>query len=178
MIFNDRCQPKYDTSDTAFVERMLVLPFRSKFLKTEQEVKDSKLEYKYLADPFISDKFHVWQPYILEWLLEGHMKYLQNRFQNIPDSCKDWREEVSAVVDNLEEWLEDNVEEAEDAVLELKDIKAWMPQSMKLRFKDKKHLVDVLRKTLKNYVSDTGKGKDRMMDVFRGYQLKLQSCFR
>ena len=178
MIFNDRCQPKYDTSDDAFCSRMLVLPFRSKFFPTRADMYASKMDerYKFLADPFVLDKLADLKPYILEWMLDGHRLYMERRFSDIPVSCKEWKQGVSNAVDNLAEWLEEVVEETGDMedTVSYQDIKQRMKPDMRSRFKDKQHLLDKLQDHLQNYVKDTGKGRDRKVDIFKGYAFKRQ----
>ncbi|KAI9088766.1 hypothetical protein DFS34DRAFT_698493 [Phlyctochytrium arcticum] len=159
LIFNDRCQPQFDTSDNALLNRMLVFLFRAKFLSAE-EYKDSDLPYKQLADNNISDKFKIWQPYIMKWMLEGHQKYLEKGFTQIPAECRKWKQDVANAVENLQDWIDENIEEMSDdleSIVTLKDIKERMPQKMQTLFKDKKHFIDKLNMYLKDYVADTKK---------------------
>ena len=174
LIFNDRCQPKYDTSDSSFIKKMLVLPFRSKFFCTEAEMENSDLPYKYLADPFIDDIFERLKPYILDWMLQGHQMYLQKGFTEIPTSCQEWKNEVSEAVDDLKDWLEEVVEVTgdEEDVVSYLQIRDRMTSSMRSRFKDKQHLLDKLKGQLENYVKDSGKGENRIKDGSKRHKLR------
>ncbi|TPX53669.1 hypothetical protein PhCBS80983_g06244 [Powellomyces hirtus] len=109
LIFNDKCQPKFGTHDEALLNRMLVIPCRAKFLSAEK-YQDSTHPYKHLADAYIADRFSSWRPYILEWLPEGYRLYEQKGFNSIPASCKEWKDEVTANVHNLEDFVMDNID--------------------------------------------------------------------
>lgn len=170
LIFNDRCQPKFDTSDLAFMKRMLVIIFRTKFLSPE-EYATSTYEYKQLADPHVGDRFESWRPYILEWLLEGYRMYEKNGFNNVPSSCKEWKQEVSAAVNNIQDWIEENLEECEGSYVELKAIKS---RAGKFQFKDKKHWIDELSVHLGQIIRDTTVGEKRCRDIWKGWRFQVR----
>ncbi|KAI8916686.1 hypothetical protein DFJ77DRAFT_510124 [Powellomyces hirtus] len=177
LIFNDLCQPKFDTGDIALVTRILVICFRAKFFPTMEEFNASNHPYKHLMDPHVGEKFPAWAPYIMEWALEGYQHYMKEGFRNIPASCKEWKKDVSAAVDNLVDFIDEHLVETgdEDNVLELKAIKERMSPSMKNRFKSKDHLIDRLSACLGRHYIDTGKGDTRKTDFWRGWQLSERS---
>ncbi|KAJ3144471.1 hypothetical protein HDU86_001803 [Geranomyces michiganensis] len=158
LIFNDKCQPKFGTHDEALLERMLVIPCRAEFLSAEK-YKDSTHPFKHLADAHIADKFSLWRPYILEWLLEGYRLYEEKGFNCIPASCKEWKDEVAADVHNLEDFVADNIDLLDDdgAYLTLEEAKGRMPASLIKTFKNNQHIIDMLSKHLpgKSFVRDT-----------------------
>lgn len=51
MVFNEGDSPKFDPADTAFMERILVCPMRSKFISCEEDDGDS---YTFRIDRAIS----------------------------------------------------------------------------------------------------------------------------
>ncbi|KAJ3022760.1 hypothetical protein HDV00_001358, partial [Rhizophlyctis rosea] len=108
LIFNDKCEPKYDTNDEAWMGRLMLIPFRPKFFNTETDMDASDHPYKYLGDVNLEDKSLKWRPYFLRWAIEGHAIYQKEKFCNIPTSCKEWLTEISRSVDNLEDFVEDN----------------------------------------------------------------------
>ncbi|TPX53691.1 hypothetical protein PhCBS80983_g06230 [Powellomyces hirtus] len=109
LIFNPRCQPKYDTTDVAFVKRLVVFPFRAKFFKTMDDMTKSEELYKFLANPDVADIFPTWRPYILEWMLAGYKRYEEKKFNSLPASCNEWKSDVTKAVINLSDWIEDNL---------------------------------------------------------------------
>ncbi|KAJ3025506.1 hypothetical protein HDV00_012657 [Rhizophlyctis rosea] len=175
LIFNDRCEPKFDTGDEACVGRMKVMPFRAKFFKTETEMEASDHPYKHLADPNLDDKFRKWRPYVLKWAIEGHRIYEKERFHHIPDSCKEWLTEVSKSVDNLEDFIEDNVEHTgdENDIILFKDVKLRMSPTLKRRFKNDDHTIKRLCEHMKGHRKDSdGPDGKRIKNFWRGYRLR------
>ncbi|KNC96069.1 uncharacterized protein SPPG_08461 [Spizellomyces punctatus DAOM BR117] len=184
MIFNNGNQPKYDTSDNPFLERMLVLPFRAKFL-SPAEYEKSEYQYKFLANPHIDERFSVWRPYILKWMIEGHKKYMEKGFNDIPAECRKWKEDVTKDVDNIEEWINEHIEKVDDldCFVTTAEIRGKMDREIQEYFKGKKgHLVERLKVYLDNYVKESrlkidewnvdGTQKDKKFtDFFRGYMI-------
>ncbi|KAJ3047726.1 hypothetical protein HK097_011256, partial [Rhizophlyctis rosea] len=155
--FNDKCQPKFDTSDTAWLERAKLFIFRSKFLQTQAEYDACTHEYKFLQDRNIDEKIKKWLPYILFWMMHGHVLYLQDGFTKIPQSCKDWMDGTARDVDNLQSWVEDNLEKSEDDdhYVTLKQIKDKMTKGMRDRFKNNNHMIKGLSPILGKVIADT-----------------------
>ncbi|KAJ3038142.1 hypothetical protein HK097_003262 [Rhizophlyctis rosea] len=172
-IFNDKCQPVYDTSDSAFLGRMLCLPFRSKFYKTQDELDVSEIEHKFLASGNMDDKMLQWRPYILKWMIDGHMLYMKNRFTQIPNECKKWLEETNKDVDNIGDWVQDNLEKTghSENYVTLKQIKGRMPKSMEQRFKSNEHMLNRLDEYLGKHVKDTVRNNVRLTNVWIGWRM-------
>ncbi|KAJ3026510.1 hypothetical protein HDV00_011781 [Rhizophlyctis rosea] len=184
--FNHKCQPKWDTSNNAFMERLLLILCRAKFFKSQQDLdlflekhkKEEDRQYRpycYLADRDLDNKIKLWRPYILKWMLEGHQMYLTNGFRNIPQSWKDCKIEVEKDVENLEDWVEEKLEKTDDKTkfVNLKDIKIRMPSEMKKNFKGNTHLITALQKYLgtEDFHADTQRDQ-RHKNVWFGWQFK------
>lgn len=152
LIFNDQCAPKFNTSDAAFIARILVIPCRAKFLPDKEYAKSNHL-YKQKADPHIDTKFQRWKPYILEWMMEGYQLYEEKGFTDIPVECKNWRSDVTANVHNLSDFVEDNIEFSynRDDFVSFDSIKSRLPNVVLSTFKNKDNIVAHLSTTLRSY---------------------------
>ncbi|KAJ3030340.1 hypothetical protein HDV00_008980 [Rhizophlyctis rosea] len=157
MVFNDKCEPKYDTGDEAFAARLCVIPFRAKFFKDAAAYEEYKGDYKHMADTNIDDKFARWRPYVLKWMMEGHQSYEREKFTIVPQEFKNWLADVAKAVENLEDWIEDNIEKTDDDDdrLTLVEIKARLPSEVKKRFKTKEHLIGRLKEHMEGFKADT-----------------------
>lgn len=173
MIFNHGCQPNYDTSDKAFLERMIFLPFRSKFYECKQKLAESDLEHKFMRDPNIDERIMEWQPYILRWMIEGHRLYMQEGLADIPESCREYGQEVHRAVDNLDDWVHENLVEDAEEIISLAAVKEKMPLALKRKFKNNDHMIERLNNYLGKCIIDSGKGADRIRNGWKGWRFQL-----
>ncbi|KAI8584973.1 hypothetical protein BDZ88DRAFT_456413 [Geranomyces variabilis] len=174
-----RNTPNMDTSDTAFLDRMLLFPCRAKFYACMKEFEESTHEYKHLANAHIDSKFPMWRPYILEWLIQGYQKYEKYGFTNIPDSCKQWKESVIATVEGIEVFIEDNLIKTEDEtdVVTLKELKSRMSIAMKKTLKTNENMICALSKILGPHITDTVVCGTRKRDAWKGWTLQSARVF-
>lgn len=179
LSFNDKCQPKYDTSDAGFLSRILGIPFRAKFYSSAKEYEASTVQWKHMADPDMDEKLIAWRPYILKWMLEGHQLYLQDGFRNIPQSCKDWVNQISKDVDQLEDWVGENLSKgSKHDIITLAQIKDLMTTAMKKRFKNNAHIISGLEQQLGSMafkdttIKGTALGDIRYQNGWRGWKIK------
>jgi phage/plasmid-associated DNA primase len=121
MVFNEGDCPKFDSTDKAFMERMLVCPMRSKFINCAN---DNTETYTYIIDPQIDENFVNWRSSLLDYLkdycnIDGLCKL------NIPKSMCEWKEDIISGNNELADWIFENVEvtnQIED-VVSLNDLK-------------------------------------------------------
>jgi phage/plasmid-associated DNA primase len=105
LVFNEGDCPKFDTGDQAFMERMVVMPFRSKFVADLNIGGDE--EFTYPMDKSIDTRFVEWLPALADILL---YHYDQNAMDCIPPSMREWRQDVISNVNPLSDWLQRIVE--------------------------------------------------------------------
>ncbi|MGL5961600.1 MAG: PriCT-2 domain-containing protein [Cetobacterium sp.] len=121
MVFNEGDCPKFDSTDKAFMERMLVCPMRSKFINCENDNNETNT---YIIDPQIDENFVSWRSALLDYLKE-HCNIDGLCKLNIPKSMCDWKEDIISGNNELADWIFENVEvtnQIED-VVSLNDLK-------------------------------------------------------
>lgn len=99
--------PHFSVEDQALVERLVTIPHRSRFYREEV----AKEPFSYKADTSIKSMFPKWRPYFLRWCLAGLQRYHQVRFTQIPDSCKQFKNDIVAEKDYVTEFLDITVAE-------------------------------------------------------------------
>ena len=112
MAFNENNMPGLDVEDAALVERLLVIPHRSRFYPTE--VPADAPPFSFPADPDIKTKFDLWAPYMLLWLLPGVKRLKEVGFTGIPESCRAFKQQLLDEKDVVREFLDDAVEKGCD----------------------------------------------------------------
>ena len=107
LVFNEGDCPKFDASDSALAERMLVAPMRSKFV--DRAVGDEDGEWAYRMDKSLHRRFDAWLSAVADALLE--------RFDGdglspcrIPPSMLEWRRGIEAGANPLSHWLDGRYE--------------------------------------------------------------------
>ncbi len=121
MVFNEGDCPKFDSTDKAFMERMLVCPMRSKFINCANDNVETNT---YIIDPQIDENFVNWRSSLLDYLkdycnIDGLCKF------DIPKSMCEWKEDIISGNNELADWIFENVEvtnQIED-VVSLNDLK-------------------------------------------------------
>ena len=110
LIFNEGDCPKFDAADIAFQNRMIVAPFRSKFLPPETyaaRAEQGDLEpYTFVMDYTITQKYNKWLPALADILLEHSRLQL---FHNLPPDMAQWRHGVSIDHNPYAGWLQDHL---------------------------------------------------------------------
>lgn len=109
IIFNEKDMPKFDSSDTAFLNRMIVVPMRSKFVTIDPECYNPELdeEYTYPRLPAVSESFHLWYPALADILLEHYDE--QFNFDSVPKSMRQWKADVADASNVLADWFTDTI---------------------------------------------------------------------
>lgn len=128
MIFNENNMPKFDASDTAFIERMVIAPARSKFLAMstlEQMQTDEIPQYTYPLDPQLESNFPLWISAFMDICTDS---YDIHALDMIPQSMREWRASIADGSNPLSEWLEKYTEITDDSdmYLKLMDVRTLM----------------------------------------------------
>ncbi|KAF9343783.1 hypothetical protein BGX26_005203 [Mortierella sp. AD094] len=119
MVFNEGDCPTFDPSDTAFMERMLVCPMRSKFVVCDQDDEDS---YTYKIDPTIHEEFPSWRSSLLDYLIQ-HCSKSGLVGMGIPAAMKEWKDEIVIGNNEIAEWLLEHTELAEGDFMSLSELR-------------------------------------------------------
>ena len=91
----------------ALTSRMLVCPMRSKF--TTDKVAQTMEPYTYDLDSLIHKKFKDWRSALLDYLiLYCHENGLSGL--NIPDSMKEWKDDIVTGNNEVGGWLDEHTE--------------------------------------------------------------------
>jgi hypothetical protein len=152
LVFNERCCPKFDTDDEALIERMIVIPFRSKFVvrgvdygevedEEDDDQDDEEVEaYTYRMDHDMTDKFPLWMSALCDVLLEAYGNVDLLTGARVAPSILQWKakvvQDVEAPVDRREpvsEWAQGVIEVTGDPsdFLLLANLKAMYQASNK-----------------------------------------------
>jgi phage/plasmid-associated DNA primase len=102
LVFNEGDCPAFDSGDSAFMQRLLVAPMRSKFVAAMPEEPE---EHTYLMDPDINYKFLLWRSALLDLLLEG-FEGARHRIENPPESMLLWRQGIATDANPLADWMQ------------------------------------------------------------------------
>ncbi|AJP61533.1 primase/helicase [Adoxophyes honmai entomopoxvirus 'L' virophage 2] len=135
LIFNEGDCPKFDSTDIAFMNRMIVCPMRSKFVNNEEEM--DRESHTFIMDPNISDKFKLWKSALMDYFLEYYNKTgLVN--VEIPKEMKDWKNEILDSNNSLSEWLKNNIIKSENLnnILEMKTLYDIYKSEFKMSYKE------------------------------------------
>ncbi|KAJ3081762.1 hypothetical protein HK102_002146 [Quaeritorhiza haematococci] len=110
-LFNEDGFPSIDTTDEAFIEQLMLIPHRSKFVSELPDMEDPDLnpkdkEHIHLRDPDIMMKIQgPWRPYILQWCLEGLCRYFAEKVTKRPASSKEWLGDITMAQDDVRELV-------------------------------------------------------------------------
>ena len=101
MAFNENDCPKFDAADTALLARMLVVPFRSKFVTDPAQVDREQLTF--LMDADMLKRAAAWRSAILDVLRERAT--MLDVLHAPPASMSEWKQELSNGANTLADWL-------------------------------------------------------------------------
>lgn len=135
MVFNDGDCPKFDSTDKAFMERMLVCPMRSKFIaRRNNERPFGQEDYTYELNPTIDKHFELWRSAFLDLLIK-YCKIDGLCEIQIPISMREWKEDIISGNNELADWIFENVELTDNVqdVLSLNDLKDKYKQGYGLK---------------------------------------------
>ena len=111
---NESNMPRVKSSDTAFLRRMVVIPFRAKFqsskskVDADEEQNEDVLPHTYEEDGTIKKKLHDCQDAHLHILLDAYKRYKRdNGLGELPEGCTEWSQSVISQSDpRLEAFFE------------------------------------------------------------------------
>lgn len=107
LLFNEGNMPKFDYTDKALIDRMIVVKHRSRFCPNKIDFEEnSHREYTYMADTDMEEKLIMWRPYLMKWCLDGLNKYYLTRFENIPESCNILKKSIVSGQDIVKEYID------------------------------------------------------------------------
>lgn len=140
LIFNQGDCPKFDGTDQAYMGRMVVAPFRSKFVPASVLSAICPDEYIFARNDGISCRFDDWLSSLADILVDRFDRAI-DKFNNLPDSMTEWRREISEDANPFADWLDRNVEctgDKEDWFLYADLTKRYLSKESKLpdNFKD------------------------------------------
>lgn len=126
MLFNEGSMPKFDYTDEALVDRMIVVKHRSRFCPTIEDYnKNSHLDHTYLADNNIENKIIIWRPYLLKWCLDGLNKYYIHKFKKIPESCILLKKSIVSGQDIVKDFIDRNLIQTNDVKDYVEQVKLY-----------------------------------------------------
>eukprot|EP00891_Asterochloris_glomerata_P005780 jgi/Astpho2/5780/fgenesh1_pg.00080_%23_41_t len=111
MCFNRSNMPQLDFTDGPLVDRLLVLKHRSRFIMSA----DSYEQQKHIPNTFaavvdIADKLVLWRPSLMRWLLQGHLRWRQIGFTQLPEQCRKFTEDLVGEQDTVKAFVEDSIQ--------------------------------------------------------------------
>ena len=121
--FNQNNCPKFDTTDGALVERMVVVQHRARFCTPESIADHAEEPYTHLADTDLKARLLARPQLMLVYMLEGRRAYLADKLR-APASCREWRGALVADKDEVVQWVQENVQQNEGAWFTLMDAHA------------------------------------------------------
>ncbi|KAJ3068340.1 hypothetical protein HK102_007200, partial [Quaeritorhiza haematococci] len=110
-LFNEDRFPSIDTAEEAFIERLMVIPHRSKFVAELPDLNDEDLdpedrEHIHLRNPDVMMKIQgPWRPYVLQWCLQGLQRYHAEKFTKRPASSNEWLTDITMAQDGIKELV-------------------------------------------------------------------------
>ncbi|GLC40338.1 hypothetical protein PLESTB_001803800 [Pleodorina starrii] len=132
LIFNEGDAPSFDTTDEAFLGRMVVVPMRSKFVPvsepspstTTADATDNpelEEEFTFPMNKDVGARFQEWLPALADVLMEA---YNPDGLDIIPTSMREWRADIADASNSIAEWLDDivSITGNKKDVLPIKDV--------------------------------------------------------
>lgn len=105
LAFNEGDCPQFDATDGAFMERMRVIPMRSKFVAGLE--KDDPETLTFRMDHDLYQKLPLYNSALLDLLLKYRDESVLDK---VPESMQQWKDELCGTQNPLFEWLEDHLE--------------------------------------------------------------------
>lgn len=153
MIFNEGDCPKFDCTDNAFMERLVVVPMRSKFVNDEEDPET----FTFKRDADITDKFDLWRSALLNFFL----KYINKKGLNevkIPPSMRKWKEEILNENNELRDWLFSFIQKDDSGFISLNELKdkyrLAFPHDRSLKNKDIERMINSLFNNIGVYLKE------------------------
>jgi len=114
LAFNSDNMPRFDISNKAILDRMIVVQHRARFCPTkdeyEREIKAEK-PYTHEANPDVDEKIHgEWRAALLEWCLGGMAAYKEKGFTTRPATCDQWVKKLAEEQDLVNAFVKTSLE--------------------------------------------------------------------
>lgn len=106
LVINEGDFPQADPSDGAFWSRVMVVPFRSKFVP---DVEGCTEPYTYPVVGDIKGNFEDWLPALADILLDVYDPMGRVLF-NLPASMRDWKDTIESDANPVSEWTKSKVQ--------------------------------------------------------------------
>lgn len=113
MIFNEGHIPKYDTSDTALIERFAIAPMRSKFVARGELHNYADQQYTFEKDPTIAERMPDWLS-ALAMIFVDKFDESVSALDAIPVSMREWRTNITTESNPLHDWFSQNFRVTQD----------------------------------------------------------------
>ncbi|KAG1654638.1 hypothetical protein FOA52_009194 [Chlamydomonas sp. UWO 241] len=97
LVFNERDCPKFDGGDAVFIRRMIVAPFRSKFVHSLTP----GAEHEFVARDDITVRFASWMSSLADVLVERFLPNRQGMFATLPASMLDWKNDITGAANPI-----------------------------------------------------------------------------
>lgn len=174
IIFNEGDCPKFDATDAAFMQRLIIVPYRSKFTN-----ENNPETYTFKCDCMISEKFELWRSSLLKLFIQYAKKECISNIK-IPDSMNEWKTEILNENNVLKDWLWGTIHEDKDAFVSLNDLrdlyKNQHPGEKGFNNKDLERMINSLFNNIGVYIKERHRfyndGKQlEKRNVFLGYNL-------
>lgn len=94
---NEGNMPRFKSTETALLNRMIVIPFRAKF---DDDAVEAGEPYSYEVDPDIREKLFASRHAHLHFLLDAHARYKADKgLGKLPAGCTEWGQTVASSCD-------------------------------------------------------------------------------
>jgi hypothetical protein len=103
LVFNEGDCPKFDSGDSAFIQRLVVAPMRSKFVVAMPQEPE---EHTFLMDPDVNVKFPLWRSALLDIFLDH---FDPKALNNPPVGMLQWGQGVATDANPIADWMQQRV---------------------------------------------------------------------
>lgn len=121
LSMNQGNMSQFNATDGVGVDRLIIIPFESKFVTKGKEGTPKRIEYEteiaehpdttFIENSDIDIDLNNWRPYYLEWALQARDTF--DKFKNIPDICGMWKDEVVEENNVVKQFIKAYVTKAE-----------------------------------------------------------------
>ena len=110
LVFNEDNIPKVDAADAAFWARVVVVPFRSKFVPADL-VGDEPDTYP--VDTHLVEKLNGWRSAFADVMCDAYDSE-GTVLDTIPQSMREWKDDVKTTNNHVAEWMAQHIEFTQD----------------------------------------------------------------
>lgn len=174
LSFTENDYPKFDVSDSAFINRMVVCPFRSKFVEKDEKLVE---EHTFEMNPKIERNFENWRCAVIH-----HLRKFFGRDVRIPESMRKWKVTICQETNEYLYWIQENLIVTGEKAHFVSVSSIYIEMKKSVRLNNMNEIVGVLKnwaresnvdyKEMHNYLE--GKEKKFKRRVFLG--IKFKKC--